>query len=126
MNDFRILGVKSVLAEILDMERPTMRMLLKASIPVEAGNASVKSGDIGSIIESIMAEQKPEAAYFTLDNGMRTGFIFLDIQEPSQIPAIVEPWFLAFNADVELTPVMVGEDLGKAGRSIGAAAEKYG
>ena len=126
MNDFRILGVKSVLAVILNMERPTMRMLLKASIPVEAGNASVKSGDIGSIIESIMAEQKPEAAYFTLDNGMRTGFIFLDIQEPSQIPAIVEPWFLAFNADVELTPVMVGEDLGKAGPSIGAAVEKYG
>ena len=39
---------------------------------------------------------------------------------------IVEPWFLAFNADVELTPVMVGEDLGKAGPSIGAAVEKYG
>ena len=29
------------------------------------------------------------------------------------------------NADVELTPVMVGEDLGKAGPSIGAAVEKY-
>ena len=103
-----------------------MRMLLKASIPVEAGNANVKSGSLGSKIESILAEQKPEAAYFTLDNGMRTGFIFLDIQDASQIPAILEPWFLAFNANIELTPVMNGEDLGKAGPSIGAAVEKYG
>ena len=103
-----------------------MRMLLKASIPVEAGNATIKSGTLGSKIESILAEQKPEAAYFTLDNGMRTGFIFLDIQDASQIPAILEPWFLAFNASVELTPVMNGEDLGKAGPSIGAAVEKYG
>jgi len=103
-----------------------MRMLLKASIPVESGNANVKSGSLGSKIESILAEQKPEAAYFTLDNGMRTGFIFLDIQDSSQLPAILEPWFLAFNASIELTPVMNGEDLGKAGPDIGAAVEKYG
>ena len=57
---------------------------------------------------------------------MRTGFVFLDIQEPSQIPTIAEPWFLAFNADIDMTPVMTGEDLAKAGPSIGAAVEKYG
>ena len=66
-----------------------MRMLLKASIPVEAGNATIKSGTLGNNIEAILAEQKPEAAYFTLDNGMRTGFIFLDIQDASQLPAIL-------------------------------------
>ena len=103
-----------------------MRMLLKASIPVEAGNATIKSGTLGNNIEAILAEQKPEAAYFTLDNGLRTAFIFLDIQDSSQLPAILEPWFLAFNANIELTPVMNGEDLGKAGPSIGAAVEKYG
>ena len=37
-----------------------MRMLLKASIPVEAGNATIKSGTLGSNIESILAEQKPD------------------------------------------------------------------
>ena len=103
-----------------------MRMLLKASIPVEAGNASVKSGDIGSIIESIMAEQKPEAAYFTLDNGMRTGFIFLDIQEPAQIPEIVEPWFLAFGADVIVTPVLDLEDFGKVAPALSEIGQRYG
>ena len=85
-----------------------MRMLLKASIPVEAGNATIKSGTLGSNIESILAELKPEAAYFTLDNGMRTAFIFLDIQDASQLPAILEPWFLAFKANIGLTSVMNG------------------
>ena len=96
-----------------------MRMLLKASIPVEAGNANVKSGSLGSKIESILAEQKPESAYFTLDNGMRTGFIFLDIQDASQLPAILEPWFLAFNASIELTPVMNGKTLERLARALG-------
>ena len=126
VNYFRIHSVESETVEIQNMESMTMRMLLKVSIPVETGNEAIRSGSIGSIIESILAEQKPEAAYFTLDNGMRTGFIFLDIQEPSQIPAIVEPWFLAFDADIDMTPVMTGEDLGTAGPGIGAAVEKYG
>jgi hypothetical protein len=53
-----------------------------------------------------LADLKPEAVYFTDDNGQRAGFIFLDMQDASQIPAIAAPWFLAFNASVEIHPVM--------------------
>ncbi len=103
-----------------------MRFLLKVSIPVEAGNAAAKAGKLGTIIQSILTEIKPEAAYFTDDNGRRTGFIFLDMQDASQIPAIAEPWFLALNASVEFHPVMVPDDLAKAGGAIAAAVAKYG
>lgn len=102
-----------------------MRFLLKVNIPVEAGNAAAKAGKLGATIQSILAEQKPEAAYFAAENGQRTGFIFLDMQDPSQIPAIAEPWFLAFNARIELHPVMVPEDLKKAGPAIDQAVKKY-
>ncbi len=103
-----------------------MRFLLKVNIPVEAGNTAAKAGKLGETINSILAELKPEKAYFTSDKGQRTGFIFLDMQDASQIPSIAEPWFLALNASIDFHPVMVPEDLAKAGPSIAQAVKKYG
>jgi hypothetical protein len=102
-----------------------MRFLVKVNIPVEAGNAAAKAGKLGATIQSILADLKPEAVYFTDDNGQRTAFLFLDMQNASQIPAIAEPWFLAFNASIEIHPVMVLEDLNQAGSAIEAAVNKY-
>ena len=102
-----------------------MRFLLKVNIPVEAGNAAARAGKLGATIQSILADLKPEAVYFTDDNGQRTGFIFLEMQDAAQIPAIAEPWFLAFNAGVEIHPVMTPDDLAKAGGAIESAVKKY-
>ena len=102
-----------------------MRFLLKVNIPVESGNAAAKAGKLGAITQSILAELKPEAAYFTDEKGQRTGFIFLEMREASQIPAIAEPWFLAFNASIELHPVMVPTDLAQASGAIEQAVKKY-
>ena len=103
-----------------------MRMLLRVSIPVEAGNAAAKDGTLGSTVEKILADLKPEAAYFMADdNGNRSGSIVFDMKDTSQIPAIAEPWFLAFNAKISLRPVMNPQDLAKAGPSIAKAAKQY-
>ena len=102
-----------------------MRFLLKVNIPVDTGNAAAKAGRLEGTIQSILADLKPEAVYFTDDKGQRTAFIFLDMEDASQIPAIAEPWFLAFNAHVEIHPVMVPEDLAKAGPAIEQAVKKY-
>ena len=103
-----------------------MRILLKVNMPVETANAAAKAGKLGTTIQSILGDLKPEAAYFTDDRGQRTGYLFLDLKEASQIPSICEPWFLAFNAAVELHPVMVVEDLAKAASGIEQAVKKYG
>jgi hypothetical protein len=103
-----------------------MRMLLRVSIPVESGNAAAKDGTLGSRIAGIVAELKPEAVYFFADDkGQRAGFIVFDMQDTSQIPAVAEPWFLAFNAQVSLQPVMNPEDLARAGAAIGESVKKY-
>jgi len=102
-----------------------MRFLLKVNIPVEAGNAAAKAGKLGGMIQSILEDLKPEAVYFAADRGQRTAFIFLDMQDASQIPAIAEPWFLAFNAHIEVHPVMVPDDLVKAAPAIEQAVKKY-
>ena len=104
-----------------------MRMLLRVSIPVETGNAAAKAGTLGSTVEQILADLKPEAAYFFADDsGQRSGSIVFDMKDTSQIPAIAEPWFLAFNAKVSFRPVMNPQDLAKAGPSISKAAKAYG
>lgn len=102
-----------------------MRMLLRVSIPVEAGNAAAKAGTLGSTVEKILADLKPEAAYFFADDsGQRSCSIVFDMKDTSQIPAIAEPWFLAFNAQVSLRPVMNPQDLAAAGPGIAKAVQQ--
>ena len=102
-----------------------MRFLLKVNIPVESGNAAAKAGKLGATIQSILADLKPEAVYFADDNGQRTAFLFLEMNDASQIPAIAEPWFLALNASIEIHPVMGPDDLARASGAMDAAAKKY-
>lgn len=102
-----------------------MRCLLKAVIPVESGNAAISDGTLPATIESILADMKPEAAYFAEEDGKRTGFIFFDLKDASQIPAVAEPWFLAFNAHVELHPAMNLADLKQSGSGMERAVKNY-
>jgi hypothetical protein len=103
-----------------------VRILLKASFPVETVNAAFKDGSFADRLQSILTDLKPEAAYFIAnEKGQRAAYLVLDLADPSKIPAVGEPFFLAFNAAVELYPAMVHEDPMKAGPAIEQAVKKY-
>ena len=102
-----------------------MRFLCKFKIPVKTGNQMAKDGTLGKKLGAILAEQKPEAVYFALEDGMRTAFVVVNIDDPSEVPAIAEPWFLACEASMEAAPAMTPEDLMKAGPAIADAVKKY-
>ena len=103
-----------------------MRMLMKVNIPVEAGNKAVREGTLGKTIQQILQAIRPEAAYFVAENGQRCGFVIVNLDSASKIPALAEPWFLALNAAVELHPLMTPEDLQQASRDIESCARTYG
>jgi hypothetical protein len=103
-----------------------MRFMITCRIPVEKGNELAKAGTLGSTIQSILEVLQPEAAYFADIDGARGGYIVVNVDDASQIPAMAEPLFLALGASVHFHPVMTPEDLGKAAPAIDQAARKYG
>ena len=102
-----------------------MRMLIKATIPTEKGNASLVDGSMAANFESILEDLKPEAVYLTIENGSRTMLLIINMEESSDMMGIVEPLFLAMEAHITLTPVATAEDFAKAGPGLGAVIEKY-
>src|ERR1700752_2094367 len=84
---------------ILSLGGRAMRMMLTASIPHEPCNSLVRENKLGPIIKRILDELKPEAAYFTEQDGNRGAVLILDVSDSSRIPALAEPFFLNFNAD---------------------------
>jgi len=103
-----------------------MRMMLKVSIPVEKGNETIRDGTLSQKMQAIFADLKPEAVYLVDDQGRRTAMIFFDLADAAGIPAAVEPFMHAFNADIELHPVMVPEDLAKGMPAAVERLERYG
>lgn len=99
-----------------------MRTLMKISIPVEAGNTSIREGRLPMVFEQTLDRLKPEAAYFFSDQGRRSALVVFDLTDPSEIPVIAEPLFDSFNAGVEFFPVMNLEQLRKGLGSLGASA----
>ena len=102
-----------------------MRFLIKASLPTEKANKAMKDGSFAGTMQSILSDMKPEAVYLTEDAGMRCAYIIVDMQDASQLPALAEPLFLAFEANIEVHLAMLPEDLMKAGPAIELAAKKY-
>ena len=103
-----------------------MRFMLTFRIPMEEGNAMIKDGTIGEVLQSVMEDLKPEAAYFGDIEGGRGGYLVVNMEDASQIPAMTEPLFLAMGATVKAHPVMIPEDLQKAGPALEQVAQKYG
>lgn len=94
-------------------------MMLKAQMDTAAATKAMQEGRMPTVMQSIMEKLKPEAAYFGPDNGHRTAFIIFQMDDPSQLPAISEPFFTEFNARVEVFPVMNRDDLERGMSALG-------
>lgn len=103
-----------------------MRFMLTFRIPMEAGNEMIKDGSLPETLQTILEDLKPEAAYFSDIEGARGGYLVINMDDASQMPALSEPLFLGLGATIQAHPVMVPEDLEKAGADLQQVAQKYG
>jgi hypothetical protein len=90
-----------------------MRMFMSVKIPVQAGNKAITENKIGPVMGGFAEKYQPSSMVFTTSNGMRTMYAVFDLADPSQIPALAEPFFLTLDAAVEILPAMDMGDLQK-------------
>jgi hypothetical protein len=99
-------------------------MIMLVQLPPEPFNAAVRSGTAGLTMKKILDDIKPEAAYFSELDGKRGGILIVNLNSPSDVPRLAEPWFLTFNASVEFRVAMTPEELGKS--DLDALGKKWG
>jgi hypothetical protein len=102
-----------------------MRMMLSVSFPTPKFNEMWRKGEVGPAVEKILADIKPEAAYFGKDiDGQRGAVIVVQVNSDADIVYATEPWFLTFEAEVQVSMCMTPEDLGSIDYK--GITEKYG
>lgn len=94
-----------------------MKMLVNLVFPIEPFNSRVNDGSAGEIIGRIINETKPESIFFTTQDGNRGATMIVDVNDPSSIPSLAEPWFLNFHAKCDFKVAMTLDDLQKANLS---------
>jgi hypothetical protein len=88
-----------------------MRMLMKAQIPTERGNAAIEDGSLPRIMGSAIESLHAEAAYFISEEGMRTALIFFEMEDSTGIPPAAEPLFMGLDAKITFSPAMNAEEM---------------
>jgi hypothetical protein len=89
-----------------------MRTLMKVRmVDVEKANRAAADGSLTQMVQEVMERLHPEAAYFAPEGGIRTAYMVFDLGDPSEMPAIAEPFFQRLNAMVEFQTVMNRDEL---------------
>ena len=99
-------------------------MFVHVECPLGKFNDLIRTGKVEQVLKKILDDIKPEACYFTENNGCRGCFMVVDVTDDSSIPAISEPFFVHFDAKVEFHICMTTEDLSKANLEV--IGEKVG
>ncbi len=103
-----------------------MKFLMKVEFDGEAGNKALRDPKFGEKMGGLLKEMKAEAAYFTTIKGNRGGYVVINMDDPSQMVAMAEPFFFGFKAKVKFMPVMTPQDLAKGMPAAAKAVKEWG
>jgi len=92
-----------------------MKIMITFEMPVEPFNSMVRDGTAGPTLATILETVKPETVYFHAPNGCRGATMVVNVDDPSEIPFVTEPFFLKFNARCTCDVAMSPDDLARSG-----------
>lgn len=87
-----------------------MRTLLKVVLPVETTNKAVTNGTLQKTVQTLTETLRPEAAYFTTENGKRAALFVFEAKDSTQVTQAVETLFQALNAEITTTHAQTAEE----------------
>jgi hypothetical protein len=88
-----------------------MPLMMKFSIPVDSGNLAARDGRMEKAIESVVNATNAEAAYFSMIDGKRGGYIFFEKMDQAQLTRVTASLMAALDAAIEMLPALSLGDL---------------
>jgi len=88
-----------------------MRMVMTMQMDTEAANGAIQDGSMAKMMDSTMERFSPEAVYYTTRDGVRTVYVFFDLDEPARMIEIAEPLFEGLKAKIDFAPAMTPDDV---------------
>ena len=88
-----------------------MRVLLTVEMDTEKTGKVIADNRLAEVMRAAFDRLKPEAAYFTALDGLRTGLFVFDLRDTADIPRLCEPLFQELGARINLTPAMDIDDV---------------
>jgi hypothetical protein len=83
-----------------------MRFMITFRVPPEKGNAAMKDGSFIPAFQSVMEDLQPEAAYLADIEGARGGYLVVNMDDASQIPAIADRYSSGWARLSKYTPCL--------------------
>ncbi|MER7703170.1 hypothetical protein ABTX81_09760 [Kitasatospora sp. NPDC097605] len=88
-----------------------MRALLEIELDTQTANRAIADGAITARFNQIMADLRPEAAYAFPRHGRRCQIVVVDVPDEAAVVKICEPFWLEFNAHIDMHICMTPDDL---------------
>lgn len=88
-----------------------MKIMMRVTIPVEKGNQAEADGSLSQIIQDLVEEVKPEAAYFFMEDGERAALLVFEETDAARLTKLNEPLMAKLEASIDHKPVLSLDEL---------------
>ncbi|GAA1399441.1 hypothetical protein GCM10009639_39200 [Kitasatospora putterlickiae] len=88
-----------------------MRALLEIELDTQTANKAIVDGAVVARFNEIMADLRPEAVYAFPRHGRRCQIVVVDVADEAAVVKICEPFWLEFNAHIDMHICMTPADL---------------